>query len=619
MKEEEMVTSTPESTMETTNTAVPTPEVPAENVEMPAVASVEQPVVSTVEQTPVEAAPVVESTPEVTNEVQSTPVESPEAAPVEAPATSPVETPVTSPVDTPPVNDAPEAPIGEATTPVTLEAPADPTAKKSKKGLIIAIVAILVILIGLGVTFYITQYKSASKRIDVIVDELFKNISYSEKINQINKKQSGTYTLSASGDIKSNDKSVYSGSIELNGNYGYDLDKKDAYATLDLENLVFNKNSLLGATGINASGEIEDSTIYIGVKELLDKVITDTSDDYGETWDEIKNLLEQQNDSVNVNVLIAGVQQALKDGINSVEAEQSVASVEGIGTTNVIKIKINYDNAVKISNTFRDSLLNNAAFMKEYAKLTDSKEDDAKKSLESSFTTSSISKDLDETIEIYSPLFGNALKGFKVTNKNEKSDWSCASEKTNVVKVIVDGSKYKITADYPEQGTANLELTLVSNNNETTIAVTGTVKSIVHKSRYSSNDSIECEKVGTEEYTVDVKYEYKNDHSSKQSLKIAADVNGKTSCTDKDYCDEGTAGVKLDINEQLTIDASYKESSIDKEKAVKAEELTQEDMLTIANNLSTNMGTLGQYIYYYLFGTQTSTDYSDYSTYSYGY
>ena len=42
-------------------------------------------------------------------------------------------------------------------------------------------------------------------------------------------------------------------------------------------------------------------------------------------------------------------------------------------------------------------------------------------------------------------------------------------------------------------------------------------------------------------------------------------------------------------------------------------------MLTIANNLSTNMGTLGQYIYYYLFGTQTSTDYSDYSTYSYGY
>lgn len=592
MKEEEMVTSTPESTNETTDTTVATPEVQQETVEPTVEAPVGQPEVSPVE---------------TTNEVEmQTPAET---APV-APTEESVEAPVTTPDTTSLAPEAPETPIGETTAPVTLEAPADPTAKKSKKGLIIAIVAIVLVLAILGIAFYVTQFKSGNKRLETIVDSLFDNATYTETVKKIKKQQSGTYSVSASADLKQDSSSLFSGSVEFNGNYGIDVDKKNAYATLSLENLVYNKSSLLGATGLNATAELDDQTLYLGVTELFDKVIKQDSEDFAETWEELKKLFEETNNKENVDVqlIINGIEAATKASVNAVDVTQTVKSVDGIGNVNVVTIKLDKTNAVKMSNAFRDSILNNQELIKELATLSDEKEEDIKEMVKDMFDEESISSDLNETIEVYTALLGNELKGFRVEYVNETSEYSCTSGTTDVVTVLKDGDKYKVKVNAPKSMTADLEITATLGDT-TTLAVTGTINIISNESDYSNGKTI-CTESSKTAVKVDVKYTFANDFTSKQSMKLEGKVEAANNCSKESYyCENTTYEASFNLSEQITIDATYKTSSIDKDKAVDASELTEQDSVTIVTNAQNNLGYLGTIIYNYLVGESSSDDY----------
>lgn len=415
-----------------------TPDLPVAQPGMVAPVQSEAPVA------PVEApvTPVAPVTPEVAPVVPETPVQPvlPQdqgmVVGTPAPAVQPVvapETPVAPVAPTPVVESAPVVePIVPAPAPTTamvnqgvtpppfggekIASTIDAPKKKISKGALIGIiVAVVVVLagIGVGVFYYMSQYKSADKRLDTIINTVFKDL-VSIKNEEI-ELGSGSYELSAS--ISSNDSTV---STKLNGMYAIDINNKIADYTLNVESLQFGQE-LLDAGELNFEVYAEGNRVYFLLQNFYDKYIyVDTEGVF----------VEEENDKgekieIDYQKLVIALRDAVKASFRAANKTQTVGEVKIDGkatTANIIEINFNEANVKIMVKALQNSLANNKVFITEIAKISGKTEEEVKESIlgidEEEKDEVSDLDTLSKTttvLKIYTAMFGDELLGADLT------------------------------------------------------------------------------------------------------------------------------------------------------------------------------------------------------------
>ena len=578
----------------------------------------------------VNPAPVVEPTPAPveapTPVVEPTPVETPAPAvtPVETPApveNTPVATvtpevnpaPVTeTPVETAPVTSAPEAPIGETNTPINpppLDAPVDDTTKKSKKGLFITLIIVLIVL-AVGGLIAFSQFGTSKSRIKSIANAIFTTENFQKIKNEFQKQQSGTYKFSLSGKINQQDQDPINGNLEVKGNYGYDLPNKEMYATVSVDKMNFASQELLGSTGLNSSLDISRDTLYFQIKEIYDKVLFIKDDSFLELFEELEKALESSNntESIDVNKVIIALRDAFAEGLNAPKSSQSVKSVDGIGTTNIITIVLNKSNKELITKTILNKLAE-SDFPKEIAKVTGDDAATIKDSLKER-ANSYEADDETETLYIYTSLFGNNLEGIRITKPSDKDDCGKGKPFDGFITIKDNTLTYKFTD--PDQANGTITIKLENKGTKTDIVVSAKVTEIISKRNYNSEGSIDsCTEIEKETVTVDFTMTTTNTESEKgidASIKIGTEVT----CKDKYGCTPETNSYELSLSENMTIDKTYVPSSMVKDGAVDVNELTEADQQIIMQNIQNNFAVLSELLSSLFYDSSRQTMYDDY-------
>lgn len=380
---------------------VPTPEVPVQEPVQP-VAPVQEAVA------PVE--PVAPATP-VVPETPETPVLPQDQGMVSAEAPSVPEGVIPTPVDVVPTP-APTTDMvngfGDGVK-VGNTAPEQTKQSKTKMIVIIAIVVVALALIGGGVFYYTSQYKSSSKRINEIVNGLFRSATQIK--NEKFELGSGKYEVSASMDMDETKVSA-----KLNGLYAYDIPNGIVDYTLNVESLNMGQE-LLDAGTLNLELYLADNKAYVLLQNFYDKYIYADVEGLDEALSQIN-----QND-VNYQVFVTGIRDALKAGLNAATNTQTVKNVtvnKKSVKANVITIKFTKANQEKMVRAIVNSLANNSALIKEIAKLSGEDESDLKEDLKSSLDDAEFEDASDTVLEFYTEMFGNKLVGINFSFKADE-------------------------------------------------------------------------------------------------------------------------------------------------------------------------------------------------------
>ncbi len=593
-----------------------TPSVNPAPVVEPTPAPVEAPT-PVAEPTPVEApTPVVEPTPVETPAPAVTPVETP--APVENTPVATVTPEVTpAPVDNAPLASAPEAPIGETNTPINpppLDAPVEETTKKSKKGIFIALIIVLIVL-AVGGLIAFSQFGTSKSRIKSIANAIFTTENYQKIKNEFKNQQSGTYKFTVNGKLALQDQDPITGNLEVKGNYGYDLPNKDMYATLSVDKMNYASQELLGSTGLNSSLDISKDTLYFQIKEVYDKVLFIKDDTFLELFEELEKALESSNntESIDVNKVIIAVRDAFAEGLSAPKSSQSVTSVDGIGTTNVITIVLNKSNKELITKTILNKLAD-SDFPKEIAKVTGNDAATIKDSLKER-ANSYEADDETETLYIYTSLFGNNLEGIRVTKPSDKDDCGKGKPFDGFITIKDNTLTYKFTD--PNQASGTITVKLENKGTKTDIVVSAKVTEIISKRNYNSEGSIDsCTEIEKEIVTVDFTMTTTNTESEK-GIEATVKVGTEVACKEKDSCTAEKNTFELSLSENMTIDKTYVPSSMVKDNAVDVNELTEADQQIIMQNIQNNFSVLSELLSSLFGDSSRQTMYDDYDFESY--
>lgn len=245
--------------------------------------------------------------------------------------------------------------------------------KSSKKIIIIAITLIITAVVaGIGVYYYMSQYKSADKRIDAVFNGMSK-FAKELKADKIESK-SGTYDFGISltyGDTGLDGK--------VNGNYAYDLKKKIMDYTLNISTLDLKlggeKTNVIDQEPLKLELYTADSKAYVLLENFYEKYIYSDIEEYDELFDRIS-----QND-VNYTVILQGFISAMKSGLKAVSNTQTVKNVTLDGKSqkaNIVTIVLNKENKKIVTERAINNLKNNDSFLEEVSKLSNNTVDDLK-------------------------------------------------------------------------------------------------------------------------------------------------------------------------------------------------------------------------------------------------
>lgn len=466
-----------------------TPEVSVQTTPVAPVASALEMVAPAAPVTPEVMAPVTPEAPvapaPVAEPVMAAPT--PEVAPVQMAAPVVPETPATpvlpqdqGMVSAPVQPVAPAAPVEAAPAPVQPEivpTPAPTTtmvangitpeggftggekiastaeAKKSSKGKLIAIIVVAVILIAgivAGVLYYNSQYKSAGKRIDSIVNGMFKDLANIK--NEDVELASGTYTFE--GSVNANETNI---SAKLNGKYAFDIANQIADYTLNVESINMGQE-LLDSGALNLELYAEKHKVYFLLQNFYEKYI------YVDTEGMVEVDTETEELELDVNTMVIAIREATKAGLKAAPNTQTVGEVTIGGTkqkANIVEIELNEANAKKILKGFVNSLANNDKFLTEIARVsgeekaeikegllsvleedTDTDEEEYEDYLPKSTTTGSIS--------FYTAMFGEEFLGATIKmnqvydKKDENYDAEYYEDSKMVLNVYPKGNALKV-------------------------------------------------------------------------------------------------------------------------------------------------------------------------------
>lgn len=340
-------------------------------------------------------------------------------------------------------------------------------------------------------------------------------------------------------------------SIHMTGNYAYNLEDY-IYLDTKIDKITYGED-LLDKTPIEGSIYLADDAAYLKVEEVFPNYITTEVDGLSDIMNSIK-----QND-IDYPLYYTSVMNALKVALKNHAVSQTVSKTNITGKSqqaNVVTISINKNNYKAIVETFTNTLASNDKLMEDIAKLSGENKEDIIKSLKSIKDDEDLTIDSDININFYTSLFGKDLIGIDVIISADNS--------TNKIIMLPEGNKeWKFTA---YEG--NDKLT------EFTIGFNLTQES------------------GKKKYVTTFKGDFSyDDYENKKHV------------------------IKADLNFTYNINVQYQEDKPVTRGAVNVNNLTDQDFLTIYNNITTKYGILGTYLKDYLESelTPNSSDYDDYS------
>lgn len=333
----------------------------------------------------------------------------------------------------------------------------EPKKKKSFKGLIVTIIIVLLVIAGGGALFYFYEYKSASKRLEYLANNLF---GFTEKVKQEKiELSSGKYELTLKAESNGEELST-----KLNGTYGVDLKNKILDYTINVSSL--NMNQELLPSELNLELYANDDKLYLYAKNFYDKYIYMDLPEMNEIFEELAKEDKDYTDIVN------GINDALVKAVNTLETTQTVKDVEindKKEKANVITIEFTKKNQEEFVTTFMDSIYENKELISELADLTETSEDELKDSIKEAKDELDDMEYEDEemTIEIYSSLFGKELLGIKMFGENDEGD-DCSIE----LYAVEDG----FTVEFIEDKESILKAEVISTTKEDSKTVTEELK-----------------------------------------------------------------------------------------------------------------------------------------------
>lgn len=424
--------------------------------------------------------------------------------------------------------------------------------KKNKKGLIIGLSAMLIVLLAvIGGIFYIKKTFNASsfldqssKKINTFVNEVFEGLEFNkEYLDNID-----TYDLINETNIK----------LTTNSNNLKDLNNleigfktnqsiKNNYLDVDL--------NLKQDTGLlNGTLVIDNNKIYIDGKDIIDKVLTTTSkeDIFGsvnEYTEKLKSFTKNDISSV-ANNLVKYMFEALKEAdINT--------KFNGLKVT--YTYEINDNNKTKINDKFMDLVKNDKA-LAEYV-------------TENSLTIDNIKVIVEVTVPT------NNVENFSITSSDIKVEGT--KIEANKYKVTSGENTYEIevtdekivifgTDENNKPAQAKIEVSdnktmIIFTANDTSLDIT-----LNNNDKNTSNVEI---KVNTQDLRINGNIILKNDEKNKKD-----NSSGKISLNYKEY----------DATLDITSSSNYGNNLVTKKNypnATNIENITEEDSLNMITNL----------------------------------
>ena len=424
--------------------------------------------------------------------------------------------------------------------------------KKNKKGLIIGLSAMLIVLLAvIGGIFYIKKTFNASsfldqssKKINTFVNEVFEGLEFNkEYLDNID-----TYDLINETNIK----------LTTNSNNLKDLNNleigfktnqsiKNNYLDVDL-----NLKQDTGA--LNGILVIDNSKIYIDSKDIIDKVLTTTSkeDIFGsvnEYTEKLKSFTKNDISSV-ANNLVKYMFEALKEAdINT--------KFNGLKVT--YTYEINDNNKTKINDKFMDLVKNDKA-LAEYV-------------TENSLTIDNIKVIVEVTVPT------NNVENFSITSSDIKVEGT--KIENNKYKVTSGENTYeieitdeKIVISGTDENNKPAQAKIEVSNDKTMIVFTANDMSLDITLDNKDKDTPNIEiKVNTQDLKINGNITLKNDEKNKKN-----NLSGKISLNYKEY----------DATLDITSNSNYGNNLVTKKNYTNAtdiENISDEDSLNMMTNL----------------------------------
>ena len=326
--------------------------------------------------------------------------------------------------------------------------------KKSKKGLV-AVLAIIIIAIIVGVGYYFL--KPASPK-DIFVGGINSAFESSEKqLTDEVKKINTTVTLS--GNIESSDEEINQVAKYINEgkmSYNVQLDKETKKILLSA-NIDYKNENLLSGKLYYANG---DENVYLYVQDLFDKYFKFNLKEAVKNEDDLSSIQNMFNGDVSTTVGKIDskkVATILKDTIVSNLKDEyfTKEKVDGL-TKNTMKLTIT--ELKQIIKNITTSLKDNQEFLNCFEKKEEIKEglEDLLKEINEADTNEGISN---IEVSIYTKGMKNEVEKFEIKLTNSKS------EQMIMNMVETEKGKFVIDADIPEVGKVKLNIEVKNDTN----------------------------------------------------------------------------------------------------------------------------------------------------------
>lgn len=324
-------------------------------------------------------------------------------------------------------------------TPSDVKPSADKKSGISKKIIIIIIVVLLLAGIGFGVFYYLTVYKSSSKRLNVFANKLFEapliNSLTQVKNNESVELASGEYEFGLDLDF---DSQKITGT--LFGKYGIDTKNKISDITLNLKNVNLSGIELISEKNpLSIEVAAAEDKLYVLLQNFYNKYISAPVKGIGKIYDGI-----EQND-FDYKYLIDSLKKAFVDSFSNLDATQTVGSETIDGSSfkaNIVTVKFDKNNKVKLINSLVDKIKNNSKLVSQFAKISGSTENDIKSMLDNA-KNSEITED-GPTLKILSSNFGGEFLGAILSKDADNQKMSLElTVKDGTYKIVMseDGAK----------------------------------------------------------------------------------------------------------------------------------------------------------------------------------
>lgn len=378
--------------------------------------------------------------------------------------------------------------------------------KKAKLVPIIVIVILVLGLIGGGIYFYMSQFKTYEKRIDAVVDKAFSSLNNTTnyKINS----GSGNYTFSYNS--STNEEQLI---IETKGKYAYDLPSKQVNLISNFTR--YNNNQELLPSELNTEVYLKNNDAYLLLSNFNDNyVYTEVNNSYNTIKDvesrfndpeellvfKVTNTLFDsgldelsknydtyitnisKNENVDYKTLINGIKAATKSALKSAPITQSLE-----GTTNVVTIDVKSVNTQKkMGKTFIETLHNNKKAFEQLVIITGIEDDKLYKQYLDNIENKEY-KELKNNIIIKSNMFKSTLISLVIP-------FNFGDEARTIVVTPV-GTGYKFVVKNSSKELANIKYSKATSKTSTTETKTYKAEGIVYNESTVTNLTIDLEVV----------------------------------------------------------------------------------------------------------------------------